>query len=298
MTPNEWQESGNQLELSGHRIFYRDSGGSKPWLVLLHGFPTSSWDWAPLWDDLSERFRVVAPDFLGFGFSDRPVGYNYQVTEQAALTVQLLRSLGVTECHVMAHDYGDTVAQELLARQDDGTDSDRQIHSVCFLNGGIFPETHRPRLIQKLLLTPIGPLLGRLYTRRKFGKSFSAVFGARTQPSESELDDFWQIVSGNGGQQVLHRLMRYIPERLANRSRWVGAVTQATIPLRVICGIDDPVSGAHMLVRYRELVPNPDIVELSGIGHYPQTEATQAVLNAFLHFHDNILAEDAHAESP
>ncbi len=288
MTPEEWQQAGRHAELSGHRIFYRDTGDSKPCLVLLHGFPTSSWDWDPMWSKLSQRFRLIALDFLGFGFSDRPVGYNYRITEQAELTIQLLKSLGVAEFHVLAHDYGDTVAQELLARQDDEIDQEQPILSICFLNGGLFPETHRPRLIQKLLLTPIGPVLSRLYNRRKFGKSFSAVFGSNTQPSDAALDDFWMIVSGNGGKLVLHRLMQYIPERVANRRRWVGAVMEASVPLRVICGLDDPVSGAHMLVRYRELVPRPDIVELPGIGHYPQTEATQSVLDGFLQFHDDL----------
>lgn len=288
MTPEEWQQAGCHAELSGHRIFYRDTRDSKPCLVLLHGFPTSSWDWDPVWNKLNARFRVIALDFLGFGFSDRPVGYNYQITEQAELTIQLLTLLGVTEFHVLAHDYGDTVAQELLARQQDEIHQDHPILSVCFLNGGLFPEAHRPRLIQKLLLTPIGPVLSRMYNRRKFGKSFSAVFGSNTQPSDAALDAFWKIVSGNGGKLVLHRLMQYIPERVANRRRWVDAVTEASIPLRVICGLDDPVSGAHMLVRYRELVPHPDIVEVSGIGHYPQTEATQSVLDAFLQFHDDL----------
>jgi pimeloyl-ACP methyl ester carboxylesterase len=292
MTPDEWHNAGKYAELSGHRIFYRDSQQSKPCVVLLHGFPTSSWDWDRIWDDLSERFRLVALDFLGYGFSDRPVGYSYRLAEQAELTIQLLTSLGIRECHVLAHDYGDTVAQELLARQYDGTDKTLLIHSVCFLNGGLFPETHRPRLIQKLLLTPVGPILSRLYNRRKFGRSFSAVFGANTQPSDAELDDFWKIVSSNGGQFVLHRLMQYIPERVANRSRWVGAITKDSICKRVICGLDDPVSGDHMLVRYRELVAHPDIVELPGIGHYPQTESPRAVVSAFLQFQDGLHSPD------
>jgi pimeloyl-ACP methyl ester carboxylesterase len=286
MTTDEWRNAGYFAKLSGRSIFYRDTQESKPCLVLLHGFPTSSWDWNPMWEDLKPHFRLIAPDFLGYGFSDRPKRHNYRIAEQAELTVQLLKSLKITQCHVLSHDYGDTVAQELLARQRDKPHATLRIDSVCFLNGGLFPETHRPRPIQKLLLTPIGPILSRLYTRRQFGRSFSAVFGARTQPEESELDDYWKIVSNNGGKLVLHRLLQYIPERVANRRRWVDAVTESAIPLRVICGLSDPVSGAHMLIRYRELVPCPDIVELPGIGHYPQTEAPESVLSAFLQFHD------------
>ena len=56
------------------------------------------------------------------------------------------------------------------------------------------------------------------------------------------------------------------------------------MPLRFVNGPEDPVSGRHMAERYRELVPNPDVVLLDGIGHYPQLEAPEHVLEAFLAF--------------
>src|SRR5207247_2654417 len=96
-----------------------------------------------------------------------------------------------------------------------------RVLSCVFLNGGLFPETHRPRTIQKLLLTPLGPLLARMMSRRGFGRSFSAIFGAQTQPTAEELDRFWSLIRENDGQRVFHHLIRYIPERRANRERWV-----------------------------------------------------------------------------
>ncbi|MHA7835068.1 MAG: alpha/beta fold hydrolase, partial [Algiphilus sp.] len=72
----------------------------------------------------------------------------------------------------------------------------------------------------------------------------------------------------------------YMAERKNQRARWVGALQKAPIPIRVIDGLDDPVSGAHMVERYRALVAQPDVVELPGIGHYPQVEAPGRVLVA------------------
>jgi pimeloyl-ACP methyl ester carboxylesterase len=77
-------------------------------------------------------------------------------------------------------------------------------------------------------------------------------------------------------------LIGYIEERKKYRDRWVGALTSATVPLRFICGLRDPISGAHMAARYRELVPNPDVVELPTVGHYPQVEAPAPVEAAVL----------------
>jgi pimeloyl-ACP methyl ester carboxylesterase len=57
------------------------------------------------------------------------------------------------------------------------------------------------------------------------------------------------------------------------------------VPMRLINGSTDPVSGEHLAACYEALVPDPDVVRLPGIGHYPQVEAPEAVLEAFLAFH-------------
>ena len=85
----------------------------------------------------------------------------------------------------------------------------------------------------------------------------------------------------------MHRLIRYMTERRTHRERWVGALQRSRVPLRVdrrCASIPSP--GAHMVARYRELVPDPDVVLLPDVGHYPQVEAPEAVLAAFLAFVD------------
>ncbi len=281
-----WHAAGRVWVHRGHEIFYREAGEGEA-ILLVHGFPTSSWDWQPVWATLAARYRLVAPDMIGFGFSAKPQAHDYSILDQADLCEGLLAKLGIGQAHVLAHDYGDTVAQELLARHNERARSGApglRLRSVCFLNGGLFPETHRARLIQKLLLTPLGPLLVRLMGERSFARSFSAIFGPATQPTPEALREFWQLVTWNDGLKVLPRLIRYMPERRQHRARWVGALQQAGIPLRVIDGAVDPVSGRHMVERYCELVPNPDTVLLDNIGHYPQVEHPQAVLDAYLAF--------------
>lgn len=263
----------------GRSIFYRDEGVG-PVLLCVHGYPTASWDWHRLWPLLAGRYRLIAPDMLGFGFSEKPRDFDYSIAGQATLLERLLASLGIEEVHVLAHDYGDTVVQELMARHQQrlrsGTPGLR-LRTVCLLNGGLFPETHRARLIQKLLRSPLAPLLLRLFNERAFRRSFLPVFGAGTQPDDVELARFWALIEHNGGRANMGRLLHYMGERKRHRERWVGALIDASIPLRLIVGMDDPVSGAHMVKRYRELVPRADVIELAGIGHYPQWEAPERV---------------------
>jgi pimeloyl-ACP methyl ester carboxylesterase len=276
-----WRTRGQNFLFRGQTIRYWVAGQGEP-LLLIHGFPTASWDWHYLWQPLTQRYRVIACDMLGFGDSSKPQDHDYRLLEQADLQQALLEHLRVEQAvHVLAHDYGDSVAQELLARHYEGTFA---MASCVFLNGGLFPETHRKLLVQKLLLSPLGWLVGRMFSREHLVKSFTKIFGPDTRPSESELDDFWSLIETNQGPRIIHRLINYIPERIVQRDRWLAAMRRGDVPMRVIDGAVDPISGAHMVERYRELIPNADTVLLQGIGHYPQTEAPARVLEHYLGF--------------
>ncbi|RHX95180.1 alpha/beta hydrolase [Leptospira yasudae] len=283
MTLEEWKRSGSTVAYQNWKIFCKEEGKGEN-LLLIHGFPTASYDWEKIWKPLSKKRRLIASDLLGFGFSSKPE-IDYSIFLQADIIEKLLSDKKISEVKILAHDLGDTVAQELLARFIERKKSKAKglkIKAVTLLNGGIFPESHRPRFIQKLLNSPIGWILSRLMNRKSFQKSFAAVFGQNTKPSQEELDRFWELVASDGGTKIAHKLIRYIEERKTNRERWVGAILNSPVPVRMINGVDDPVSGAHLIQRFRELSPSADIVELKGIGHYPQVEAADRVLKSIL----------------
>lgn len=284
MTPGleDWLAAGRHFDFRGRRVFLRTEGPTDaPALLLIHGFPTASWDWCKLWPALAQTQRLVAADMLGLGFSAKPRGHRYTVGEQADLFLAALAEDGVRDCAVLAHDLGDTVAQELVARALDGNLPVR-LRGVILLNGGLFPETHRPVLLQKLLLSPLGPLIARLSSRKKLGANLTAIAGD-AKPTEAELDAMWALMSRDDGRLALPGLIRYMVERRDNRERWVGALQRCPVPLTVINGSADPISGAHMIARLRELQISADVVELPRVGHYPQIEAPQAVLAAVQH---------------
>lgn len=289
----EWRARGRILPWRGKDVFVVDSidreptANAKPALLLVHGFPTSSWDFSPLWQPLSAMFRLVSADLLGLGFSSKPWPYRYRIEEQADLVEFVLRHAGIGQCHILAHDYGDTVAQELLAR--DLAQPQQCFLSAVLLNGGLFPETHYARPMQKLMAGPLGPLLARLTTRNKLLDTFRGVFGVHSQPDGETLEAVWQLVNYNQGLRVLPPLLHYIAQRRENRERWVNALRSARAPLALINGSDDPVSGAHMVARFREVVGTQHFIrELPGIGHYPQLEAPLDVLAACLQFWQEI----------
>lgn len=279
-----WRESATFSTYQGYEIasWQSGQGDDKAQLLCIHGFPTASWDWHKLWPALTQRFSVHAIDMLGFGYSAKPKNYQYSIHDQADLQEHYLQERGIESAHLLAHDYGDSVAQELLGRFLDRQrtgQSGLMIQSVIFLNGGLFPEMHRARLVQKLLLSPLGPLLSKFVSKRNTDAGIASVFGPQTQPSTDELSAFWELMEHNGGHRIGHLLIRYMLDRKEHRDRWLQALQQSTVPLRLIDGVLDPVSGGHMADHYQQFVPGADVVRLD-VGHYPQVEDAAGVLAA------------------
>ena len=281
MQLSQWRSSGHFLNVDGQQVFYKTEG-TGPVLLLIHGYPTASFDWAKIWPKLTTQFHCVTLDMPGFGFSDKSPK-KYLIKEQADAISEVIRHLGITSAHVLSHDYGDTVAQEMMAQQLEN-DLAFRIESLHLLNGGLFPETHRALPIQKLLLSPIGGLLIRFLNKNAIRKSMHNIFGSNTPPSDQDIDDFWTLISANNGHQHMHLLLDYMKQRKQYRERWVSALQNANAPLRLTAGMADPISGAHMVARYKQLIPNADVIELDQIGHYPQIESAEAVVNSIASF--------------
>jgi pimeloyl-ACP methyl ester carboxylesterase len=105
--------------IDGHNLFYREAGPSDaPAVVLLHGFPSSSYMFRDLLPKLAGRYRVIAPDHLGFGLSDAPSveQFDYTFDALADLTAKLLTYLGLTRYAMYVHDYGAPIGWRLAVR--------------------------------------------------------------------------------------------------------------------------------------------------------------------------------------
>lgn len=264
----EWRKSAKYFEFEGYRIAYWLGGDENaPALLLVHGYPTSAWDWVPVWNALGTKHRLIARDMLGFGLSDKPRD-GYSIHLQTDIQVAFLAHLQITEFDALVHDYGVSVGQELLARQQECSGAEG-LGPMVILNGGLFPDQHRPRPMQKLGVSRFGFLLGLMMSKKSFGRSFSEVFGPQTQPSEAELDAFWEFISHNGGNRIMHTLLHYIADRAAHKERWEAALVGAQDKISLINGALDPVSGKHAYDKWREVVPHARHELIADVGHYP-----------------------------
>lgn len=289
---SNWKSKGFYYSYKSLNIFYIIEGEG-PCLLICHGYPYSSYDFAPVWMELTKHFTVIAADMPGMGFSDKPANHNYSFAEMANMYSALLSHLNVVDVDILSHDLGNSVVQELIAR-DLEKKNHFAINSIAFLNGGLFTDVYKPRLIQILLSKspkPLGRLLSNLMTRRMVSKATAEVFGRYTKPSQELLDEFWEILNYKNGKSLAYLLGRMVFEKDIHQRRWITSMQQTTIPMCFINGPSDPNSGMHMAKRYKELLPDGIVFLLSkDIGHWPQIEAPEEVITSFFRF-KNILFE-------
>jgi pimeloyl-ACP methyl ester carboxylesterase len=248
-------------------------------MTLLHGYPSSSHDWAKVAPILAERHSLLMPDFLGFGASEKPADHDYTLHEQADLVEALWDQEGIGETVLVAHDYAVSVAQELLARASEGR-LEVEIGSLHLLNGGLYPDLHRPQPIQEALLDPEqGPQISAAITEELFAKALEPTF-ADGYDLAGDAAAIWRANSRDDGHRISHRLIRYIADRRQHAERWVGALEATPVPLSFVWGMLDPVSGAHMAERIRERLPDAGFLALDDVGHWPQLEAPDRVAPA------------------
>ena len=274
-----WQNRGSAEEFRGEAIHTFRQRGEGPLLLLLHGFPSSSYDWVPLLELLGEG-NVLAFDFLGFGLSDKPRDSDYSLFWQADLTEELVRRHGEGRpVFVLGHDMGTSVANELMAR-DVERKLEMELAGILLFNGSMVLEVASPTPAQRALRSRLGPLVARLSSERFFRHQFGSVFSAAHPLSEEEAADQWSLVCHNGGRTLGHRLVSYMDQRETYAERWHGAIRDWDGALSLAWGMKDPVATTAVLAALRELRPGVAVSELPELAHYPQIEEPAAIARA------------------
>ena len=266
-----WEQRGENTEFRGYAIHTFRQEGTGPLLLLLHGFPSSSYDWRLLLREEPER-NVLAFDFLGFGLSAKPHDHDYSLFWQADLTEELVRRhAGGRPVFVLAHDMGTSVATELMARDLEGQ-LEMELAGILLFNGSTVLERSSPTPAQKALRSRLGPIVARLSSERVFRHQFGSVFSTAHPLTDREGIDQWSLIRHNGGRTLGHRLVSYMDQREKYTERWHGAIRDWPGELSLAWGLQDPVATTEVLAAMRELRPEVPVTELPELAHYPQLE--------------------------
>jgi pimeloyl-ACP methyl ester carboxylesterase len=290
-TSGGWDAIGTHRELCGERVFTIDARSIGPErhqpLLILHGFPSSSFDYAAVLDGLRAGRRVLLLDLLGYGLSAKP-DRAYSIALQADVAAAFVAALGLERLALLTHDMGDTVGGELLARRADGA-WPVEVTSRVLTNGSIYIDQAHLTNGQQLLLglpdevLPPGIPIDAASITQSLRETFSALTPVVPDgwPEDPVPEAAAQVVHDEG-HLLLPRLIRYIEERRANERRFTGAIETDPSPLRVVWGMDDPVAVPSMVDTLVAARPDATAVRLEGVGHYPMVEAPQRFLDAVL----------------
>jgi pimeloyl-ACP methyl ester carboxylesterase len=283
-TVEHWAALGEHRELAGRRIFTidapaRESERDEP-LLVLHGFPSSSFDFRLVLDDLRRTRRVLLLDLLGYGLSAKP-DVRYRLAEQADIVAAFTGALGMERLALLTHDMGDTVGGELLARQTEGA-WPVEVTRRVLTNGSIYIEMAQLTVGQQFLLAlpdECLPLEGAL-DASTVKAGLAATFGPESAVDDDELDAQWELIAQHDGHRMLPRLIRYIEERRVREDRYTGAIEHHPSPVDVVWGVDDPIAVIAMTDRLLRARPDAGLHRLAGVGHYPMIEAPRRFADA------------------
>jgi pimeloyl-ACP methyl ester carboxylesterase len=268
----EWRDGGRWIPTRLGKVFTRSSPpeGDGPTILMLHGYPSSSYDFRNVVPHLAGRAWVTM-DFLGFGLSDKPRPHTYSLLEQADLVQTVVAETTSGPVVVLAHDMGTSVTTELLARDIHGR-LPFELQRAVLTNGSVILKRASLRPSQKILRSRLGPVFARLISRTGFSRGFGRLFTAEHPLSAEEAAAQWALLTYNGGHRIAHLLISYLDERERYAQRWHGAVRDWPKPLGFLWALNDPVATTNVLDGLRELRPSAPVIELPGLGHYPQVE--------------------------
>lgn len=296
----KWFTRGEYFNYRNNKIFYvyekmEEDSLVKPVVVFLHGFPTSSYDFMKIWnqflatsDDQLANMKtkansLLAFDYLGYGFSDKPQYYNYSIFDMADMVERLVLHLKIESVVLVAHDVGDSVAQEIL-RRDNLKNNHYKVEKCILMNGGIMTDIYKPVLAQYIMRNEyFGQILFSNFFFRYFifKNRFSQLFGEFKQPSEMEMYDMYLGIKYKDGNERLYQTIEYMKEREEYGSIWYDALNETAMPVHFIYGPADPINPRDKFPsKLREELPRVKLAVLSEmIGHYPHFEDSYTVFN-------------------
>ena len=250
---SQWRNSGKYLRWKSTleenksfgelNIFTTQKGDiKKPVILMIHGYPTSSFDFIELFDLLNMDYHVCAIDTPGYGFSDKPRnGYKYSIEDDARLVNYYISEvLRIKTLTLLTHDKGNSVGLALLGLcKDQGK---YVIDHYVITNGNIYLPLANLTSFQKMLLNHItGPLATKFVTGKMMANGLNRTTH-NIKESEEKVKSIAYILDYQNGGQIQHDTIQYLNQRKQNEVHWLENLRNSNIPTTMIWGEDDKIA--------------------------------------------------------
>lgn len=282
----DWYEGGDYFEWTSTtagnngttvNVFYRTWGDeSNPKLVIVHGFPNSSFDFYKMIPFLEDEYHIAALDFPGSGFSDKPLdGYNYMLAENGEIVDYFVREVvEFDDFALFTHDRGVSIGLAFLGNYLDNPDPGYNVNYHFLSNSGMFlPLANLVPFQMALLDAEAGPRMIETQAAQP-----------RVTEGNPESIAYSDIFAFNDGRRALLYVGRYLLERQANEVRWLENLPRSHVPVAYLWGLADVVNPIRIPHHVWNTYLNEREVEssfwvLPTAGHYPQRDNPEEVAN-------------------
>lgn len=273
----------HRAEVNGIRLYYRKAGSGDP-VVLLHGFPETSYAWRKVIPALAERYTVIAPDLRGCGASDRPeTGYDKRTVAEDVR--QLVQQLGLGPVNLVSHDVGMMVGYAYACAFPDAVR--RLVLMEAALPGlgleALYDAAKYPRMYHLPLFEAPNALAEALITGRE--KMFVSHFMRQqtydpTGPDEDALEEYANCLAAPGA--LRGGISYFRAHKLDAEHNRENARTK--LPMPVLAMGDAASFGANLAPQIKPLVETMQSVMIDECGHYLAEERPDRVIEELLRF--------------
>ena len=256
------------FETEAGRVHYVDEGdAADPPVVFLHGNPTWSFLFREQVRRLRDDYRCIAPDYLGFGLSDKPHDFPYRPADHARTVERLLSHLDLRDLTLVCHDWGGPIGLDYATRNPDGVDG------LVLSNTWAWPLDHHPTV--RRFGAAMGGPVGRLLVEELglFGAAAMPTLYADCSRLTPEIHRHYLRPHASAADR---RGVRALAESLADADGWLARLWArrdaiAEVPTLLAWGTRDPAFGGAIR-RWRRLRPGAHAVEFADCGHFVPEE--------------------------
>jgi pimeloyl-ACP methyl ester carboxylesterase len=257
-----------RLELDGVEIFYREAGpADAPTVLLPHGYPCSSFEFRRYMPALADRWRLLAPDFPGAGYSATPEGFTYTFDFYANFLDRFATRLGLERFAIYLHDFGSQIGLRLAIRRPE------RIAALIIQNGDIYEDALGPRYapLMEYWADPTDAGYRRIMdgiTKEEFQREF--LNEVRHDQAELIPPDLWELhwaLMTDRRKTIVADIIAGLKDNLAWFPRYQAYLRQHRPPTLIVWGPQDGYMPAESARAYLRDLPDAELHLLDG-GHW------------------------------
>ena len=272
--------------VNGLKLFYREAGSeASPTVVLLHGFPSSSHMFRDLIPQLAEKFHVIAPDYIGFGYSDAPAADSFEYTfdNLAAHVEELLFGvLGLKKFSIYVQDYGAPIGYRIAFKHQDAIEGIVVQNGNAYIEGiGAGFDAMKPFWANRNAETekPVRELVKKETTIFQYTHGVQDV--SRISPDSYTIDQFFLDRPGNDAIQL--NLLHNYQYNLTKYDGWHEFFRNKQPKTLIVWGKNDPFFTVPGAQAYLRDIPNAEL-HLLDTGHFALEDSSEFIAQQIIKF--------------